>query len=96
MGLVGHLAGCTVGPDRSAITGRSTNTFTRPLHEGGGAGCKCSDSLGGGTVPSEVAVDMAPIFEILFSACGAATTVAVHTYDSTCAASAAGFFIEIN
>lgn len=59
-------------------------------------GVATSNSLGGGVVPSIDAVDMAPIFEVLFEECAAGTTVAVHTYNDKGEAAAAGFFLNVN
>jgi hypothetical protein len=39
---------------------------------------------------------MAPLFEIAFDECATDTTIAVHSYNSSGAAAAAGFFIDIN
>lgn len=55
-----------------------------------------SNSFGGGTVPSIEAVDMAPLFEILFGECAEGTTVAVHTFNVKGEAVEAGFFLLLN
>lgn len=54
------------------------------------------DFGGGGTVPSVVEVNVVPLFEITSHNCAGTTTMVIHTYDMSGAATAAGFLVEIN
>ena len=87
-----QAGGITMSPGSSPSTGVYCLTVPTPVHVGVGSG----DSLGGGATPSIVEIDMTPFIEVLFSACAKGTTVAVHTYDKTGTAAAAGFFVEFN
>jgi hypothetical protein len=59
-------------------------------------GVATSDVNGGGAVPSVDSVSLEPKADIESEACGAETTVVVHTFNSTGEPAAAGFFININ
>lgn len=54
------------------------------------------NSLGGGSIPGFAAVDLGPVFEVIFEECAVGTTVAVHTYNPKGEAAAAGFFLILD
>jgi hypothetical protein len=86
--LGGNSKGVTkMTPGPSPVEGVYCLEIPGTLHVGVGG-----LSFGGGTVPGFVAVDMAPLFEVLFEDCAVGTTVAVHTYNAKGEIKAEGFF----
>lgn len=81
-----------MSPGGSPSTGVYCLSIPGTLHNG----VATSNSFGGGTVPSIEAVDLAPIFEIIFGECAEGTTVAVHTYNVKGESVEAGFFLALN
>jgi hypothetical protein len=55
-----------------------------------------ANSLGGGTVRSVFAVDMAPLIEMLSNSCAKGTTVAVHTWNLTGESDEVRFFLLLD
>ena len=84
--------GITMTPGTSPAVGIYCLDVPGTVHIGVASG----DAAGGGVLQSIVEVNVTPLLEISSSKCAIGTTVAIHTYDTTGTAAAAGFFAEFN